>query len=78
MFSNTTFSSCRMSNLSTNGVVDPSGETFEVKNLYVADGSVLPTSLGINPMITIEAMAIMVSKSVVKKLKLLRSKASLE
>ena len=67
-----------MSNLSTNGVVDPSGETFEVKNLYVADGSVLPTSLGINPMITVEAMAIMVSKSVVKKLKLLRSKSSLE
>ena len=70
-----TTSSCRMSNSSTKGVVDPSGETFEVKNLFVADGSILPTSLGINPMITIEAMAIMISKNVVRRLKLLRPNA---
>lgn len=39
------------------GVVDPTGQTFEVKNLYVADGSVLPNAPGVNPMLTIMAVA---------------------
>jgi choline dehydrogenase-like flavoprotein len=29
-----------------NSVVNPQGETHEVKNLYVADASVFPTSTG--------------------------------
>jgi choline dehydrogenase-like flavoprotein len=38
-------------------VVDPDGQSFEVRDLYVADGSVLPTSLGVNPQLSIMAMA---------------------
>jgi choline dehydrogenase-like flavoprotein len=38
-------------------VVDADGRTFEVEDLYVADGSVMPTSLGVNPQETVLAMA---------------------
>jgi choline dehydrogenase-like flavoprotein len=39
------------------GVVDPDGQSHEVPGLYVADASVLPTSLKVNPMLTIMACA---------------------
>jgi choline dehydrogenase-like flavoprotein len=38
-------------------VVDPSGETHDVSGLYVADAGLFPTSLGVNPMLTIMACA---------------------
>ncbi len=38
-------------------VVDPDGACWELAELYVADGSVVPTSLGVNPQETIMAMA---------------------
>jgi choline dehydrogenase-like flavoprotein len=38
-------------------VVGPDGEVFELDELYVADGSIIPTSLGVNPQETIMAMA---------------------
>ena len=36
---------------------DPAGQTWDVRNLVVADGSTFPTASGVNPMITIEAIA---------------------
>jgi choline dehydrogenase-like flavoprotein len=38
-------------------VVGPDGESFELDELFVADGSIAPTSLGVNPQETIMAMA---------------------
>jgi choline dehydrogenase-like flavoprotein len=38
-------------------VVAPSGETHDVPGLWIADASLFPTSLGVNPMITILACA---------------------
>jgi len=47
----------RMATTRKNGVVDPDLQTFEVPGLYVVDGSIFPTSLGVNPQITIMAYA---------------------
>ena len=51
------------------GPVNPEGECWDCQNLYVADGSVFPTSLGINPMITIESISYMISQNIIQRLK---------
>jgi choline dehydrogenase-like flavoprotein len=50
-------STARMADTPEWGAVKPTGETWEVKNLFVADGSVFPTASGVNPMITIMSVA---------------------
>jgi choline dehydrogenase-like flavoprotein len=60
--------SCRMAASSGLGAVKPDGETWEVKNLFVADTSLFPTASGVNPMITAMAMSNYVGKNVVAKL----------
>ncbi|MCA9609212.1 MAG: hypothetical protein KC619_26605, partial [Myxococcales bacterium] len=37
--------------------VDPDGKLWDTDNVFVCDGSVIPTSLGVNPQLTIMAMA---------------------
>jgi choline dehydrogenase-like flavoprotein len=49
-------------------VVAPSGESYDVPGLFVADASVLPTSLGANPMITIMAVARRIARGVAERL----------
>ncbi|MBP9112403.1 MAG: GMC family oxidoreductase [Polyangiaceae bacterium] len=39
------------------GVVDPDHKLFGYENFYVADGSVIPANLGVNPSLTITAMS---------------------
>jgi choline dehydrogenase-like flavoprotein len=39
------------------GVVDADGKLHGVEGAYVADGSMVPSSLGVNPQITIMALA---------------------
>jgi choline dehydrogenase-like flavoprotein len=48
---------CRMGVSEKTSVVDAWGETWDVKDLYVVDGGVLPTSLGVNPQLSVMAMA---------------------
>lgn len=48
---------CRMGADPTTTVVDPHGQTHDVKRLYVADASLLPTSIGYNPSETVYALA---------------------
>jgi len=60
--------SCRMSADPKQGVVQPSGETWEVDGLYVADSSVFPSSLGINPMLTVAAFGDMIAKNIAIRL----------
>ena len=49
--------SARMGDSPERSAAGPAGETWEVENLVVADGSAFPTASGVNPMITIEALA---------------------
>jgi choline dehydrogenase-like flavoprotein len=60
--------SCRMASGPKQGAVDGSGESFEVKNLFVADGSIIPTSLGVNPQITIMALSSYVADGIARRL----------
>ena len=48
---------CKMGVTSETGVVDHLGQVFGYPNLYVVDGSILPTSVGRNPSHTIAALA---------------------
>jgi choline dehydrogenase-like flavoprotein len=53
---------CRMgTNPMTSGTT-PDGERHGVRGLYVCDGSLLPTSLGVNPQETIMALATVLSR----------------
>jgi len=49
--------SCRMSSDPSLGPTKPTGELYDVDNLFVGDACVFPTTPGVNPMITIMAMA---------------------
>lgn len=49
--------SCRMGASARSSVVDPEHRVWGVGGLYVADASVFPTSSGVNPMLTIMAIA---------------------
>lgn len=68
VFSAHQMGSCRMAAKPEDGPVSPSGSLFECSNVFVADASLMPTSLGVNPMITTEALSHMVSRSVMKVL----------
>jgi choline dehydrogenase-like flavoprotein len=48
---------CRMGNDPATSVVNPDGRSWEVPNLWVSDGSIMPTVGGVNPSLTIQAMS---------------------
>ncbi|MBL0017157.1 MAG: hypothetical protein IPP17_12180 [Bacteroidetes bacterium] len=48
---------CAMGSDAARHPVDPSGQVRGFNGLYVADGSLMPTSAGINPMMSIMALA---------------------
>ena len=48
---------CNMASTADAGVVDHKGEAFGHKNLFVADGAIVPKAIGLNPSRTIGALA---------------------
>lgn len=48
---------CRMGKSAADSVVDTKCEVFNNPNLHVIDGSIIPANLGVNPSLTITAMA---------------------
>lgn len=64
---------CRMGNDSKNSVVDKNGRSHDIKNLFIADASVFPTSLGVNPALTVAANAIRMAKEMTKEVNIERN-----
>jgi len=57
LFSFHIMGTARMGDSADTSATNPQGETWEVKNLFVMDGSSFPSASGVNPMISIEAIA---------------------
>jgi cholesterol oxidase len=55
---------CHLSDTPGRGVVSPRGEVHQYPGLYVADGSVIPTSIGFHPVMTISAVSERIAEAV--------------
>ncbi len=54
--------SAKMSKEARGGVVKPTGEAWGADNLIVADGSVLPSSIGVNSQLPVMAMSLKIAR----------------
>ncbi|KAI2469770.1 long-chain fatty alcohol dehydrogenase [Annulohypoxylon bovei var. microspora] len=59
---------CRMSASPTDGVVDEHGKVWGTESLYVADASVFPSASGVNPMLTIMAIADHIARGMLRQM----------
>jgi long-chain-alcohol oxidase len=60
--------SARMGGSPATSACDPTGQTWEVRGLYVLDGSSFPTASGVNPQISIQAIAHMGARGLAARL----------
>jgi choline dehydrogenase-like flavoprotein len=58
----------RMGTDPRSSVVDPSHQVHDTPNLYVVDGAAVPSSLGVNPQVTIMALATRAAEKLASKL----------
>jgi cholesterol oxidase len=58
---------CPIGDDDAHGVIDTNGEVFHYPNLFVTDGSIIPTAVGPNPSKTIGAMAERISQKIVER-----------
>lgn len=61
-------STCRMSNSPKTGVINRNGETHNIRNLYIADASIFPTSLGVNPQLSTMVCATHIARKMLRAL----------
>ncbi|HDP34044.1 MAG TPA: hypothetical protein ENN29_02925, partial [Candidatus Hydrogenedentes bacterium] len=59
---------CAMSVQPNKGVVNSFLRTFDLTNLYIMDGSVIPDALGVNPQLTIMGLAHHATGRLIEKL----------
>ena len=57
LFSAHQMGTCRMGADAARSVVNPDGESWQVRRLFVADASTFPTPSGVNPQVTVCAVA---------------------
>jgi choline dehydrogenase-like flavoprotein len=60
--------SARVGGSPASAACDPTGQTWDVQRLYVMDGSSFPTASGVNPQISIQAIAHMNARELVARL----------
>jgi long-chain-alcohol oxidase len=60
--------SARMGGSPATSACDPTGQTWEIRDLYVFDGSSFPTASGVNPQISIQAIAHMGARGLAARL----------
>jgi long-chain-alcohol oxidase len=60
--------SARMGGSPAISACDPTGQTWDVRDLYVMDGSSFPTASGVNPQISIQAIAHMSARRLAARL----------
>jgi choline dehydrogenase-like flavoprotein len=58
-------STCRMRTDPETSVIRPDGRAHRLEGLYSADGSIFPTSLGVNPSIAIMALTTVIGRGMV-------------
>ncbi|WP_371171598.1 GMC oxidoreductase [Aliiroseovarius sp. 2305UL8-7] len=63
------FGTCRMGHSYISSVTDKDGRIHESANVYIADGSTFPSSLGVNPTLTIVANALRIGSEIRMTLK---------
>jgi choline dehydrogenase-like flavoprotein len=68
LFSAHIMGSVRMSSDPQQGPTQPSGELHSIRNLYIGDASVFPTSPGVNPMVSIMSMSKRTSEFILNRL----------
>ncbi|MDQ2921675.1 MAG: GMC family oxidoreductase, partial [Acidobacteriota bacterium] len=68
---------CRMATSAANGVVDEFGHVFDkmktgarpfYEGLYIADASIIPSALGVNPSLTISALSLRIADNIIGEL----------
>jgi long-chain-alcohol oxidase len=60
--------SARLGGSPATSACDPTGQTWDVRDLYVMDGSSFPTASGVNPQISIQAIAHMNARGLAARL----------
>jgi len=66
MYASHPMASCRMGSDPAQSVVNPSGEAHGLPGLTLADSSIFPTSLGVNPQLTTMVLATAIGRDLVR------------
>jgi choline dehydrogenase-like flavoprotein len=69
---------CRMGTDPARSCVGPDGEAHDVAGLFVADGSAIPSSLGVNPQMTIMAVALRTAEALDARLDEMSARGQVE
>ncbi len=60
---------CRMGKDPRNSVVDETGKCHDMDNLYISDNSIFPSSLTVNPALTIMALSLKIADQFLQKIR---------